>query len=255
VYFVVIVYIIMLGFSSSWVLPDFLLAERNEYLGETSSSPAMQISVKTYTGKKITLDVSVLDTIADIKAKLQKPGLEPARQRLTFAGKELEDGSTLMQCGIFEGVELRMQYLIPRRGEPGFDCSMSDSDDDKGKGKDDKGKGNGDKGKGKGFSAGLVRLSRSVPGGSRHCSSVQVRLDRWWAEHATATEGPTIQELFDEYPSSSEEEEPAHKRVKHDADEVRMARLNLPSAEDLKGGKGRARAVAAAVAACGRMVV
>mmetsp|Transcript_85481 Transcript_85481/g.276841 ORF Transcript_85481/g.276841 Transcript_85481/m.276841 type:complete len:175 (+) Transcript_85481:571-1095(+) len=73
----------------------------------------MQVFVQTPLGKTIALDVEASDTVGAVKGKLvASEGVPPEQQRLSLAGRRLEDKLRLGQCGVAAGSTLQLTLRL-----------------------------------------------------------------------------------------------------------------------------------------------
>lgn len=65
--------------------------------------------IKTLQGTSFAINGEASDTVANIKSKIQdKDGSPAERQRLIFAGKQMQDGMTLADHGVPRGSTIHM---------------------------------------------------------------------------------------------------------------------------------------------------
>ena len=77
-------------------LADYNVSQRSTLHMGSSLVGGMKISLTLLSGKKITLAVNDSDTVADVKAEIERQEGVPAHQHcLTSDGKELEDGRSV----------------------------------------------------------------------------------------------------------------------------------------------------------------
>eukprot|EP01006_Ploeotia_vitrea_P002040 TRINITY_DN10627_c0_g1_i1.p1 TRINITY_DN10627_c0_g1~~TRINITY_DN10627_c0_g1_i1.p1 ORF type:complete len:450 (-),score=15.19 TRINITY_DN10627_c0_g1_i1:105-1454(-) len=83
-----------------------------------SHAQRLHLVVKTLTGQTLRVHASSLDTVHDVKGLLTvKEGTPPEHQRIIFNKREVQNASTLHDCGIKDGDQLHMVLRLRGNGD------------------------------------------------------------------------------------------------------------------------------------------